>query len=520
MAADGSIIIDTKINADGLIEGYNRITKNSDSVVNSARKVGAEINKAFSNVSAGKAVSNAALHVKSLEQELSAITEKFNSALSMDDDKAAERYGAKREAVYDRLEIAREKLAIEVAAAAEKEAIAEEKASERTARAAEKEAAAKRRAQEKQFYEMEKPVRRFNSRLREIVSGAFVFNIISSGLRSMTNYFGRALMANNAFASAVSSLKGSLMTAFQPIYQAVLPALITMINWLNVAVQVIGRFFAALSGKSYSEMKKNAQSLNNQAGAIENVGEAAKEAQKYLAGFDEINQMMSADDYAAAGGGGGTIDSPTFEEIEIPSEWETAIEKLAMRIKDIFFEWDDLNAEVITEKLLTALTAITGGLIGFALGGPKGALIGMTIGAGLGVILSTLIFDGDGQLSKEELFQSLVSALSILGGGLIGFSIGGPAGALLGATIGAGFSIAISKLEFNGDGSVSTEELVSTLVAALAVIGGAAIGFALGGPGGALIGAAIGLGLSFKILGTSFEEIQGKFDELKNKISF
>ena len=503
MQADGSIIIDTKISSDGLEEGFLRIRKGTDSVAASVHKAGQEIDRTFSKMDASKAVKNAEAQLKNLENQFSAISADFSEALAFDDDKSAERLAAKRTAIYDRMEVARERLAAEVAAAAEKEAAAEEKASQRTIKAAEKEAAAKKRAEERQMKELTKPVRHFNSRLREIATGALVFNVISAGLRKVTNYFGEALMANNEFAAATARLRGSLMTAFQPILETITPALITMINWLNVAVQAVARFFAVLSGKSYSEMKKNAQALNQQAGAIESVGQEAKEAAKYLAGFDEINQMIGKEDYSS-NLGDTSVDAPTFEEIEIPSEWEAAIDNLAMRIKDIFFTWEDLTPEIIAEKLITALTTIAGGLIGFALGGFKGALIGMTVGAGLGVLLSTIIFD--------------VSALGIIGGGLIGFAIGGPAGALIGITIGAGISIILSKMAFNSDGSITTEELVNTLIGALAVIGGAAIGFALGGPGGAAIGAVIGLGLSFTILGTSFEEIQGKFDELKEKI--
>lgn len=521
MQYDGSILINTEILTGGMEKGFELIKDEMSTVGITARKVGKEIELSFSKMDVSKPIANAAAKIQQLERSLSAVTTDYKMAVAEDDDRTAERMAAKRVAIYDKLEAAREKLAIEIQAAVEKEAAAEEKAAARAARAAEKEAEAKQRAFRKQFDDLGRPARRFNSRLREIVSGAFVFNVIIAGLRSVTSYFGTALMANDEFSSSLSQLKGSLMVAFQPILEFAIPVLTQLIQWLNVAVRALARYYSALLGKSYSEMKKNAQSLNNQAGAIENVGEAAKEAEKYLAGFDEINRMMSQEDYSSGTGGNGTsINAPTFDDVEIPSEWETAIDKLAMRIKDIFFEWDDLNPEIITEKLLTALTTVAGGLIGFALGGPKGALIGMVVGAGLGVVLSTIIFDGDGKLNTQELLQMLISVLGVVGGGLIGFAIGGPAGALIGATIGVGLTALLEKMTFDEDGTLSAKELEESLLSVLLVLGGAGIGFALGGPAGALFGATIGLGISFSLLKLDVAQSEGTItsEELINSL--
>ena len=541
MKADGTIWIDTKIDESGMEEGFNRIRDGADDVAVSARKAGQEIEKSFSKLNVNKAIANAEAQIRDLKAQLDAVSIEFADAVAMDDDKSAEKLGAKRERIYDRLARAREKLAIEVAAAAEKEAKEEEKAAQKTVEAAQKDAAAKKQAMASQFEGAGNSADRFGSRLRGIISSAFIFNILSAGLRNVTSYFGSALMANNQFATAVYRLQGSLMVAFQPIYETVLPALIKLINWLNVAVQAVARFFSVLAGKSYKQMQQNAQVLNSTANsanstagavgnagdAIENAGKQAKKAEKYLAGFDEINRMLAADAYDVSDNIGGTgsgslptddFKAPIFEEVELPTEWETAIDKLAMKFKDIFFEWENLTPENVVEKLLTALTMLVGGLIGFALGGAKGAVIGVTIGAALGVILSSMIFDGDGKLSAQEILQTLLTVLGIVGGGLIGFKLGGPGGALIGATIGLGLSFLLDKMVFDQDGSITTEELINSLMSVLMVLGGAAIGFFLGGAGGAVIGAAIGLAISFAVLSTSFDSVQKEYDELNKKV--
>lgn len=514
MKTDGSILIDTKIIDGGMEKGFELIKDEMSSVGITAKKVGEQIEMSFSKMDVSKPIANAAAKVEQLERQLSAVTSDFQAAVSSDDDKGASRLAEKRIAVYDRLEAAREKLAIEIAAAVQKETEAEEKESQRAIQIAQKEAAAKKRIAEKEIHDMTKPVRRFNTRMREIVSGALFFNVLSAGLRNVTSYFGSALAANEAYTSSLNSLRGSLATAFQPIYESVLPAIVTLINWLNAAAQVIGKFFSYLTGKSYSQMQKNAKALNNQAGAIGGVGDAAEEAAKQLAGFDEINRLESIKNASSGGGGGGGGGSPLFEEIEIPSEWEKAIETLALRIKDIFFEWDDLNAEIIAEKLVTALGIIAGGLIGFALGGPGGALLGMAIGAGIGVTISSIIFDGDGKLSGEEFLSALTTVLFSLGSGLIGFAIGGPAGAAIGMVIGAGLGVKLSTIMFDGDGKLSSAEILKALLAGISFLAGGIIGFALGGPGGAVLGAVVGLGLGFSIQAIDFEGVGNAIKEM------
>lgn len=447
MKTDGSILIDTKIIDGGMEKGFELIKDEMSSIGITAKQVGEQIELSFSKMDVSKPIANAVAQVQKLEQRFSQINLDYDAAHHKGGLNEARKLAAQRIAVYERLEEAREKLSLELARAVQKEADAEEKATQKKIKAAEKEAAAKKRAQEKQFNDMTKPARRFGSRLREIVSGALVFNVISAGLREVTQYFGAALKSNNEFSTSFAQLRGSLMIAFQPIYEAIVPAIITLVNWLNIAVQAVVRFFAALSGKSLSTIQKNAEALNNQASALGGVGGAAKEAAKQLAGFDEINKL--SEETSGGGGGGGSSGLPVFDAVAFPTDWESTIDSLAMRVKDIFFTWDNLTPESIAEKLITALGIVTGGVIGFALGGPGGALIGMTIGAGLGVVLSNFIFDGDGNLSSDELISSLITALNVIGGAVIGFQAGGPLGALIGATVGLVLNFAVLDASFS-----------------------------------------------------------------------
>lgn len=192
---------------------------------------------------------------------------------------------------------------------------------------------------------------------------------------------------------------------------------------------------------------------------------------------------------------------------------------LGVSISNLIFDGDGkLSQEEIAKMIVTAAGAIAGGIIGFVAGGPAGALIGVLVGASLGVTLSNLIFDGDGKVSSEEIIKMIVSAASAIAGGVLGFAAGGPAGAALGVLIGAGLGITLNGIIFNDDGKVSGNEIVKALLSALSVIAGGVIGFAFGGPFGAIVGMALGVGLTFALSGIDWSAVEKAFSDLVNGV--
>lgn len=296
MAADGSIIIDTKIDDSGMSKGFQRIKNKMGDVTAKAKKMGNDIQGAFSNASFSKPVEMAKIKVESLERQLAAVTAQFKTAVYDNDDKKAEKLDMRRVAVYEQLRTARQKLAIEVATAAKKQAAAEEAAAKREIK-----------ANTQKYGVLTKSANRFGIRLSQIISSAFVFNVISRGLTQVTKYFGTALKSNDAFSRSLAKLKGALLTAFQPIYDVVTPVLTTIINLLTRAAQAVGQFFAILTGKNYSDIAKSAESLYDTA---EGIGAVGKESKKSLAPFDEIHTLSN--EGLADSGGSGTNVTPDF----------------------------------------------------------------------------------------------------------------------------------------------------------------------------------------------------------------
>lgn len=133
--------------------------------------------------------------------------------------------------------------------------------------------------------------KKFQTRLGGILKQVLVFGMVMKALNSVVTYLGKALKSNKEFTSELAKLKGALLTAFQPIYEFLVPTLMALMRIATSVVTAIARVASLLGGKSMSQYAKNAKALYNQANAIEETGEAAEKARRSLAGFDEINQL-------------------------------------------------------------------------------------------------------------------------------------------------------------------------------------------------------------------------------------
>ena len=262
----------------------------------------------------------------------------------------------------------------------------------------------------------------------------------------------------NGIRSALTTLKISWGAAFAPIINAVAPLLQTLIGWLTSAANAVARFFAVLGGKnSYKKAIASNAALADSYGAA---GSAAKEASKSVLGFDELNKL---NDDSSSGGGGGGGGPSAADLVEESIDNDSLAARLALAVKDVLFNWDDLTAEDIAAKALAGLLGLGGMIIGGMIGGVPGAIIGLVAGLGLGVLLDSTIFNFDGELSKTELIKALIYAAGFAGGGIIGFLVGGPLGAMLGASLGLFLSFKLDNTIFDAEGNVRPDAFTNVL---------------------------------------------------------
>ena len=140
-----------------------------------------------------------------------------------------------------------------------------------------------------------------------------------------------------------------------------------------------------------------------------------------------------------SGGGKSSSRSTAPKTGAVPTEDEDPFARdfaLELKLKDVLFDFLDIDWEQVMAALIAGLTTVSGGLFGATIGaavggftgGPIGLGIGLTAGLIFGILADNFAFNFDGKLDKEEFFNAVKAILPAILGGVAGVVIGGPAG--------------------------------------------------------------------------------------------
>lgn len=155
--------------------------------------------------------------------------------------------------------------------------------------------------------EAAKRMDKFGQHVKTLARRVLVFSLITAGLRALKDYLWEAIKTNNEAVAAIARLKGALMTLVQPIVEVVIPAFTLLINVLTRIVTAVAKLVSMLFGTTIQKSAAGAKALNKQKKAIEDVGEAAKEASGSLADFDELTTISYSDNKSSGSGGLGDM---------------------------------------------------------------------------------------------------------------------------------------------------------------------------------------------------------------------
>ena len=230
---------------------------------------------------------------------------------------------------------------------------------------------------------------KFRKRIFQVGTSMVLFRVFSAALQGASEHMNKLLQTNTEYTAQLARLKGALMTAFQPIYEFALPGVIALLKVLTNVVSVIGNVASFWLGrKTEQQSARNAKALNSQVSATEALGEAAEEARRSLAGFDEINQLQSTQEGSAA------MDAVAAEGIDPDfSDFDTAAYKAKI---------DELTAYLSGALLaLGAILAFSGANIPLGIGL-------MAVGA-LG--LATVAEENWGAMSTQ--LENAIGAVSV-----------------------------------------------------------------------------------------------------------
>lgn len=277
-------------------------------------------------------------------------------------------------------------------------------------------------------------------RVEKLAKRVFIFSMITAALRSMRTWLMEIVKSDQEASAAMAQLKGALLTLAQPLVQVLVPAFTLLVRVIAAVVTQIARLVAAISGKSLSSAAAAAKSLNAQTKALKGTGKAAKDAGKSLASFDEINQLSSS---SSGGGGGASADAiaPDFsfmDEVDarlrkiadaviliggglaawklsslLPGTLGTVAEKLAgiaLTVGGLILLWDGLSDAWNNGVDWANLIEILGGAATAALGlyltfGKLGAGIGLIVAGAAMVVTAFRDIDQNGLNLKNTLLM-------------------------------------------------------------------------------------------------------------------
>ena len=224
-------------------------------------------------------------------------------------------------------------------------------------------------------------------------------SVFMEQFKYLAQSFPEANATMSAFMTSLNQLKGSIITAFEPLANIVLPVLTQFIGKLSQAMSVLGRFFATLTGQNY--IYEFTSDNIDAAESMDGTAKAAKNAQKALMGFDEINRLDDNSDSGTETGAQGT-----WNKVDI----EGATSSLAEMIKKCWEQEDftelgvylgerlkaglDMATSVIEGKILETGTKIANAIAttinGFVSVDGLGNSLGTTVGAAINTAMSIL----------------------------------------------------------------------------------------------------------------------------------
>lgn len=180
---------------------------------------------------------------------------------------------------------------------------------------------------------------------------------ITEGFTNLMKYDTEFAGTVNNFKASLATLKNAFAAAVAPIVQAVLPMITQFIDMLTAAVSRVGMLVSALTGKGtyLKAAKQQAAATDGAADSFNNEAKAAKEAQKTIAGFDDLTILNDNEDNSSPASKSGAAAPGGFDMEPVTEE----MAGLADALKDM---WDKADftelGRMLGEKLRDALNSI------------------------------------------------------------------------------------------------------------------------------------------------------------------
>jgi len=211
---------------------------------------------------------------------------------------------------------------------------------------------------------------KFSSGMSRVLRSLILYRGILKILRNFIQTTWTALKTNEQFTSSLSKIKGNLYTAFQPIIDAAMPAINTLMSGLVKLTGYLAQFTSMLFGRTVKASQAAAKAQYKQAQAME---DASKSANNQLSSIDKLNNIVENKTGSDSGKvqPNFTYDIETSENVtdfvdKLKQAWENAdfseIGKIiAGKINDALKSINWENIQLATQKLARSIyTGING----------------------------------------------------------------------------------------------------------------------------------------------------------------
>ncbi|SEN19348.1 hypothetical protein [Paenibacillus sp. OV219] len=203
---------------------------------------------------------------------------------------------------------------------------------------------------------------------KELAGGVKHFSALTTGMQKaimyqyildeVTKRYGNTLASNLAtktavFSASLADLKLHLGQAFMPIWSAILPALSSLVGWLDEVIQKFAVFTRVLFGydagdTSGTDAQTNA--YNNQADALGGLADAKKKANS-VASFDQVHELGTADGDSAGKG----ADPTSGKKPPNPANTKGLskdLEEFGKKVKEVFKKiMEDKNVKDFLDRI-------------------------------------------------------------------------------------------------------------------------------------------------------------------------
>lgn len=245
----------------------------------------------------------------------------------------------------------------------------------------------------------------FGQSMKYLLPSLVVYQLLGGAITKLASGMMSALKTNDQFSASLNQIKVNLMTAFYPIYTAILPALNALMSTVAQLTGQLASFIAMLFGTTYDAAKQgasglydNIQALNDTGSSANKANEKVKKLQKSLMGFDQINKLTKdTDDEKKEDSTIPGIDFGSATGTYSTPKWMRDIQNL---LKDFFKPFQDAWKNQ-GQRVIDAWKYALGEVIGLA--------------SAIGKSFMEVWTNGTGQLFIENILILLADVLGIIG---------------------------------------------------------------------------------------------------------